>query len=368
MPPRSRRQWRAGSLIILVLGCFAAGRGASGAPAWWRAGRPRTVHRSYAEVELLSHLAVLLKPKEPIGELFRDFPVEPSEDWGARWLCPDIAVYGVLRQPSAILFIEYDGHPRHYNAEGQHADDRKTRALVKHAPFGSKILRIGHARRCLARTKDSFEVIVDAWRRGRWQSLQNVVYQAACALICVFAGDLQPGVWQRLQCLQHTGKSLDFHDAGEFVSKVLLTSDVENKKASMRTFLQMELGFSNSCMDTLGDKFPSIWGVNIEGNLRPTVAWLEDVGLSRAQVAKVIAVKPQVLGLSIEGNLRPTVAWLEDVGLSRAQVAKVIAVFPSVLGYSIEGNLRPTVAWLEDVGLSRAQVAKVIAVCPSVLG
>ena len=63
------------------------------------------------------------------------------------------------------------------------------------------------------------------------------------------------------------------------------------------------------------------------GNLKPTVAWLEDVGLGRAQVAKVVAGFPNVLGLSIEGNLKATVAWLEDVGLGRAQVAKVIGVF-----------------------------------------
>ena len=74
---------------------------------------------------------------------------------------------------------------------------------------------------------------------------------------------------------------------------------------------------------------------------------------------------PPVLGCSIEGNLKPTVAWLEDVGLSRQQVAKVVAGFPAVLGYSIDGNLKTTVAWLEDVGLSRQQVAKVVAGFPS---
>ena len=81
------------------------------------------------------------------------------------------------------------------------------------------------------------------------------------------------------------------------------------------------------------------------------MAWLEDVGLSQAQVAKVIATMPSVLGYSIEANLKPTVAWLEDVGLSQPQVAKVIAAKPQVLGLSIEANLKPTVAWLEDVGL-----------------
>ena len=97
------------------------------------------------------------------------------------------------------------------------------------------------------------------------------------------------------------------------------------------------------------------------------MAWLEDVGLSRQHVAKVVARHPPVLGCSIDGNLKPTVTWLEG-GLSREQVAKVVAGFPAVLSYSIDGNLKPTAAWLEDVGLSREQVAKVVAACPQVLG
>ena len=113
---------------------------------------------------------------------------------------------------------------------------------------------------------------------------------------------------------------------------------------------------------------PRVLSYSIDGNLKPTVAWLEGVGLSRQQVATVVATKPQVFGYSIEGNLKPTVAWLEDVGLSRQQVAKVVAGYSPFLGYSIDGNLKPTVAWLEDVGLSRQQVAKVVAGCPAVLG
>ena len=98
------------------------------------------------------------------------------------------------------------------------------------------------------------------------------------------------------------------------------------------------------------------------------MAWLEDVGLSQPQVAKVIAAMPSVLGYSIEANLKPTVAWLADVGLSQPQVVKVIAAQPQILGYSIRANLKPTVAWLKDVGLSKPQVANVIAAFPSLLG
>ena len=108
-------------------------------------------------------------------------------------------------------------------------------------------------------------------------------------------------------------------------------------------------------------------GYSINGNLKPTVAWLEDVGLSREQVAKVVASFPQVVGCSIDGNLKPTVAWLEDVGLSRQQVAKVVGTLPQVLGCSIENNLSRKHLLLQQF-YSQEQICSMIACQPAMLG
>ena len=96
--------------------------------------------------------------------------------------------------------------------------------------------------------------------------------------------------------------------------------------------------------------------------------WLSELGLSKDQVAKVIAVFPRLLGYSIEQNLKPTVQWLLDSGLSKSQVAKAAGVCPQLLGLSIEQNLKPTVQWLLDLGLSKSQVAKVVAAFAPILG
>ena len=64
---------------------------------------------------------------------------------------------------------------------------------------------------------------------------------------------------------------------------------------------------------------------------------------------------------SIEGQLKPKIRWLLELGLSKRQVAKAVAGFPRVLGYSIEQNLKPTVQWLLELGLSKRQVAKAVA-------
>ena len=201
------------------------------APAWWRAGHAREVHRSYAEVELLSHLAELLMPEEPIAELFRDFPVEPSKSWRARWLCPDITAHGVLKRQGAALFVEYDGHPQHYETKGLQADERKTQALLKYAPPGSCVVRIGHAYRGLTSTKHSMEMVVlDQWRAGHRKSLMEALRQVAVGIMSKLKHALRADACQHLRFFVDTQPCYMFRSAAEFVINAIFISNVEHKK------------------------------------------------------------------------------------------------------------------------------------------
>ena len=193
----------------------------------------------------------------------------------------------------------------------------------------------------------------------------HVGRQVAQAILGNWGNILGNDVYEHLCNFVETDSAPDLHQASKFASEAVRTSDIETRKTRVIAFLEKDLKFSKKGIQALARKFPRIWGISV---MKPTVAWLEDVGLSRQQVTKVVAGFPSVLGYSIDGNLKPTVAWLEDVGLSQQQVAKVIAGFPSMLGYSIDANLKPTVAWLEGVGLSRRQVAKVVAGFAPVLG
>ena len=105
----------------------------------------------------------------------------------------------------------------------------------------------------------------------------------------------------------------------------------------------------------------SILWKNIAENLKLTVHWLRDTGLTKAEVASVIARFPTVLGCSIDESLKPTTERLREVGLTKAEVVRVIVRKPEMLGCSIEDNLKPTVQWLGDMGLTEAEVAMVSA-------
>lgn len=145
----------------------------SSVPDWWQRGWPRDRVGSMAEAELLSQLAVVLKPRTPIKELFRSFPA--PKGWGGNYLEPDLAAYGVLK--NAALFVEYDGYWRHGEAAGIAKDHQKNAALLVYAPAGSRIVRIRHARSRPKESDDKNVIWIDVttWRLGDQESLWKVL-------------------------------------------------------------------------------------------------------------------------------------------------------------------------------------------------
>eukprot|EP00439_Symbiodinium_sp_Y106_P052949 s442_g7.t1 len=329
------------------------------------------VHRSVAEVELLSHLALLLAPHQSMAELFRDFCVEPSENWASSRLSPDLAVPGVLTKKNAVLFLEYDGYYRHQLPSGIAADERKSAALMHYAPAGSRIVRVAHAGRNVSGGDDRVvEVVVNTWQPGSQRYLWRVVCQLAQQLSSKSSGLLRPASRARLLEVSHQAGHVDLEPAKSFVQEAILSSrgaTRETRRTEVLAFLQEDIALPEAVAEAALQKFTPLLRLSIEAKLKPTVEWLHEVGLSKVQVSNAIAKSPCLLGYSIEANLKPTVEWLHEVGLSKAQVSKAIATFPQWLGLSIEANLKPTVEWLQEVGLSKAQVSQAIAKSPRLL-
>ncbi|CAJ1445535.1 unnamed protein product [Effrenium voratum] len=276
---------------------------AASAPSWWRQGRPRKLHGSRAEVELLSQVARLLMPAEPLGELFRRFPAPAG--WKGHYLDPDLAAYGVLNSPDAGLFVEYDGFWRHGEAEGRRNDARKTAALLAFAPPGSKVLRIGHFP--LEEQTEAVQIRLKPWQ-GQGKSFAN----ALSVLVRRMARDLGKDL-----CSAVRTRLIDFEEHGGCVdaSHYAMSAHVRGADRN-RTELLLPL---------------------------------RDLGMRKQEIAAV-GVRCRPVG----GSVRKTIMFLQIVGLSKAQIAKAVASFPSLLGYSIEDNLKPTVRWFAEAGVEQS--------------
>ena len=373
---------------------------ASTAPEWWRKGWPRERVDSMAEAELLSHLAVALKPRTKIGELFRRFPA--PEGWGGNYLDPDLAVHGVLKGKDAALFVEYDGYWRHSEGERLSTDLGKNVALLSYAPPSSRIVRIGHweHRPTEARSRTAW-ILVDRWNSGSQTSVSQVLRTILLAILSELGDCLKPHVAKRLERVARVEFIPAYARAWEFASTAAPTASGSTKEeladiltssalssSSIKLLKEnfhllrfsgerqirpvvnwlLSIGLSDREIAKAVSRYPHILGSSVENNLQPRVDLFLDLGLTKSQIVKVVATQPQTLGYSLEKKFRPTVEWLLDLGLTKSQVAKVLAISPQICALEIEKNLKSTVQWFLDVGLTRSKIAKLIAAHPSILG
>ena len=339
----------------------SAGTFCGSAPSWWQRGWPRQRVGSMAEAELLAPLAEVLMPHLPIAELFRSFP--SPKGWSGHYLEPDLAAYGVLKDVSAGLFVEYDGYWRHGEREGLKMDQKKNEALLMYAPKGSYVIRISHT---ISRPLQENVLWVKAatWRSGcpkqSSKIYQHILRQALTALTGSLHHAMEEHLWSRAdeRIVVPSAALLHFIYAAKAIGNASTMDEIS-------LFLETE-GFCKRDIDMMLRKVP--WHrMSIERKLRPALQWLLNLGLTKGQVAKALGCYPQFLGLSIELNLKPTVQWLLNFGLTKAHIAKAVARHPGFLGLSINRNLEPTLQFFLELGLTKTQVAKIIATCPHIL-
>ncbi|CAK9109726.1 Transcription termination factor MTERF5 [Durusdinium trenchii] len=285
-------------------------------PMWWQRGWPRQRFGTVAEAALLSKLAEVLMPKKQKQELFRSFPSPDGLD--EEYLEPDLVAYGLLKDPDAALFVEYDGDVDRAKRKSK-TKDQKNQALLKYGPPGSCVLRISHTHS--SPLKDQvLEIRVCPWQPRNTSSLQST---------------LSDTLTQTSQGLEQVLSSI--------VAKRLSR---RASKLSMRLSRSVEKLGKAQIVERITSSSHKL-GCNCKQNLKPIVQWLVDMGLTEQQVANVIAKFPRVLRFSIDQNLKPTVQWLLDIGLGQDQVVKAIVTYPRILCLSIEKNLKPKQTLLE---------------------
>ena len=75
------------------------------------------------------------------------------------------------------------------------------------------------------------------------------------------------------------------------------------------------------------------------------------LGLSEAQLQKVVVALPQVLGCSFESNIEPKLDFLQgEMGLSLDAMRAKVLTCPAVLGYSLARRYIPRLEACREVG------------------
>ena len=124
---------------------------------------------------------------------------------------------------------------------------------------------------------------------------------------------LSPSVARHFEALPAVQTDMQAHG---FASAAELVAFQAERGQEVESYLLHKLHMSSGHTTIMLAKFPSVAGFSIEANLKPTVTWIKSLGLSRAQVAKVISTFPSVLGMEpgegCQGDPNfPFSAWLE---------------------------------------------------------
>ncbi|KAI7840979.1 hypothetical protein COHA_005208 [Chlorella ohadii] len=135
-----------------------------------------------------------------------------------------------------------------------------------------------------------------------------------------------------------------------------------------QVLLLYELGLRPSDFDRLAESRPEIFQMGIV-TMRRKLKFLQDtIGLSNAQLAKVISKFPRILEYRSERTLRPRLDFLARCGVSQDDLAKVFVKAPMVLELSVKDTLEPRAAFLrKTLSLPADALGKLIVRHPQAL-
>ena len=169
---------------------------------------------------------------------------------------------------------------------------------------------------------------------------------------------------ERLGCTEAEGEKA----AGRLLPNIRDWLDTDWQRADeTRSSVQQLLGLSEAEVRKLVLRQPQVLGYSVEENVRPTVAALRSLlGLSEAEVRKLVLRQPSVLGQSVEENLRPTVAALRQlVDLDEEEVRAAVLRVPALLSYSVERRVQPRVERTLAAGVDVRGVLRTITYTPA---
>nr|GLL28478.1 transcription termination factor MTEF1, chloroplastic [Ipomoea trifida]GMD11079.1 transcription termination factor MTEF1, chloroplastic [Ipomoea batatas] len=117
-------------------------------------------------------------------------------------------------------------------------------------------------------------------------------------------------------------------------------------------FLNDDLAASGEESRDLVMRCPYLLESNVEFCLKPTLAYLRELGLEKLNLPTTL--NAHLLNTRLK-KLQEILWFLQDAGLSRHESAKICCRFPAIFGYGIESNLKPKFSYLvrdmkRDVG------------------
>lgn len=112
---------------------------------------------------------------------------------------------------------------------------------------------------------------------------------------------------------------------------------------------------------------PRLLSYSIDRKLKPTVTFLQTLGLTKADMGRMLTICPNLLGYNLDSRLRPSVDYLKTIGIQDVELRKLLTFFPNILIRKAEVTFKPILEHLHGVGFTSQQVTSIVASYPPVL-
>jgi hypothetical protein len=103
-------------------------------------------------------------------------------------------------------------------------------------------------------------------------------------------------------------------------------------------------------IDLVINKHPQIVSYDIYSTMKPKLAYFWQKGFRRKAITTILYRTPTLMGLNLENNIKPTYDRLIDIGLTPKEIRKN----PGLLRYSLEERINPRAAFLKKKHLVRS--------------
>ncbi|KAI3782461.1 hypothetical protein L2E82_12508 [Cichorium intybus] len=123
-------------------------------------------------------------------------------------------------------------------------------------------------------------------------------------------------------------------------------------------------GFTQTQISDLVRKFPMALTCNPETNLLPKFEFLTSIGLTDADIVKLLTARPKALGRSLKNHLEPTFNLLRDLLQSDDRTLIAIRRCAWVLDWDFQANVIPNMQLLRDVGVPGSKMLYVLTYQP----
>jgi hypothetical protein len=129
-------------------------------------------------------------------------------------------------------------------------------------------------------------------------------------------------------------------------------------------YLRYELGLTGAQVKRVLYQAPQVIGLNTEGNLASKVEFLRAAfALNPDQLRSVVAGMPTLLVLSLDNNLQPKTDYLREAfggnnkdADNHEALQEAILRLPTLLGYSLDKRIRPRLQAILDAGLDPSRI------------